>query len=73
MTGAGRPLATLCLTQVVSWGVVFYAFPVLSGAISRDTGWPAPTLAAAFSAALMVSAVLGSQSGAGWTGMGPAP
>ena len=59
MTGAGRPLATLCLTQVVSWGVVFYAFPVLSGDISLDTGWAAPALAGAFSAALVVSAVLG--------------
>jgi MFS family permease len=59
VTGSGRPLAALCLTQVVSWGVVCYAFPVLSGAIALDTGWSAPALAAAFSAALVVSAVLG--------------
>ena len=38
---------------------MYYAFPVLSGAISADTGWPAPALAAAFSAGLVVSALLG--------------
>ena len=57
--GLRRVLVALCLTQVTSWGVLYYAFPVLSGRISADTGWPAPTLAAAFSAGLVVSAVLG--------------
>ena len=58
--GGLRPvLAALCITQVTSWGVLYYAFPVLSGGISADTGWPSSTLAAAFSAGLVVSALLG--------------
>lgn len=32
-------LPALCVTQVTSWGVVFYAFPVLDPAITEDTGW----------------------------------
>ena len=57
--GPRRVLVTLCITQITSWGVLYYAFPVLSGQISADTGWPVPTLAAAFSAGLVVSALLG--------------
>ena len=60
-TGGGlrRVLAALCVTQVTSWGVLYYAFPVLSGRISADTGWAPSALAAAFSAGLVVSALLG--------------
>ena len=57
--GRRRALGTLCVTQVVGWGVLHYSFPVLSGTIAVDTGWAAPTLAAAFSAALVISAFLG--------------
>ncbi|MEU9146471.1 MFS transporter [Streptomyces sp. NPDC048349] len=64
-TGTGvrpRPravLPALCLTQITSWGVLYYAFPVLNPAITADTGWPAGVTTAAFSAALVVSAVVG--------------
>ena len=47
------------MTQVTSWGILYYAFPVLSGRISAATGWSPPTLTAAFSAGLVVSAVAG--------------
>ncbi len=57
--GMRRVLVTLCVTQVVSWGVLYYAFPVLSGRIGAETGWSAPSLAAAFSAGLVVSALSG--------------
>ena len=57
--GLSRVLAALCVTQVTSWGVLYYAFPVLSGRISADTGWAPSALAAAFSAGLVVSALLG--------------
>ena len=57
--GLRRVLITLCVTQVVSWGILYYAFPVLSWRISTETGWPAPGLAAAFSAGLVVSALVG--------------
>ncbi|WP_030861948.1 MFS transporter [Streptomyces sp. NRRL F-2747] len=64
-TGTGvrsRPravLPALCVTQITSWGIVYYAFPVLNPAITADTGWSAGATTAAFSAALVVSAIAG--------------
>ncbi|TQK44342.1 putative MFS family arabinose efflux permease [Streptomyces sp. SLBN-118] len=64
-TGTGvrsRPravLPALCATQITSWGIVYYAFPVLNPAITAATGWPAGATTAAFSAALLVSALAG--------------
>lgn len=52
-------LLTLCLTEITSWGVLYYAFSVLSPAICADTGWSAPAVTAAFSAGLVISALLG--------------
>jgi MFS family permease len=52
-------LWTLCVTEIVSWGVLYYAFTVLSNDISADTGWSAPVVTAAFSAGLVTSAVVG--------------
>lgn len=52
-------LLGLCVTQIVSWGVLYYAFPVLSTTITADTGWSLTTISAAFSAALVVSALVG--------------
>ncbi|HEU5485561.1 MAG TPA: MFS transporter [Microlunatus sp.] len=57
--GLRRILVTLCVTQVTSWGILYYAFPVLSGRITAATGWSPPALTAAFSAGLVVSAVAG--------------
>ena len=64
-TGTGdrsRPraaLPALCLTQIVSWGIVYYAFPVLNPQITAATGWSAGATAAAFSLGLVVSALAG--------------
>ncbi|WP_030931662.1 MFS transporter [Streptomyces sp. NRRL B-24720] len=64
-TGLGdrsRPraaLPALCLTQITSWGIVYYAFPVLNPEITHATGWPAGATTAAFSLALVVSALAG--------------
>ena len=64
-TGAGdrwRPRAALpplCATQIVSWGIVYYAFPVLNPQITAATGWSAGATAAAFSLGLVVSALAG--------------
>ncbi|MGW8881569.1 MFS transporter [Streptomyces mirabilis] len=52
-------LPALCITQITSWGIVYYAFPVLNPAITADTGWPTGATTAAFSAALLVSAFAG--------------
>ncbi|CBG69487.1 putative major facilitator transporter [Streptomyces scabiei 87.22] len=64
-TGTGdrsRPravLPALCVTQITSWGILYYAFPVLGSRITADTGWSQAATTAAFSAALLVSAVAG--------------
>ncbi|MFD4372200.1 MFS transporter [Streptomyces sp. NPDC058486] len=64
-TGAGersRPravLPALCATQITSWGIVYYAFPVLNPQITADTGWSAGVTMAAFSLALVVSGIVG--------------
>ncbi|MFE1754952.1 MFS transporter [Streptomyces anandii] len=64
-TGTGdrsRPravLPALCLTQVTSWGIVYYAFPVLNPRINAETGWPTSATTASFSLALIVSGLAG--------------
>ncbi|MCZ2847788.1 MFS transporter [Modestobacter sp. VKM Ac-2978] len=52
-------LPALCATEVVSWGVLYYAFPVALASITADTGWSASATTAAFSAGLVVSALAG--------------
>lgn len=52
-------LLTLCVTQITSWGVLYYAFPVLLPSITADTGWSAAWVTAAFSTALVISALVG--------------
>jgi MFS family permease len=54
-----RALAALCATEIVSWGVLYYAFPVLVGTISADTGWSVGAATGAFSVGALVSAVAG--------------
>jgi MFS family permease len=57
--GLRRVLAVLCVTEITSWGILYYAFPVLAPDISRDTGWPATAVIAALSGAQLVSALVG--------------
>ena len=52
-------LATLSVTVTVSWGLLYYAFPVLAPQIVSDTGWSAQFVTLAFSGSLVVSALLG--------------
>ncbi|MET9973139.1 MFS transporter, partial [Streptomyces sp. NPDC006356] len=52
-------LPALCLTQITSWGIVYYAFPVLNSRITADTGWSTTATTGAFSAALIISAFAG--------------
>jgi len=56
-------LWTLCLTEIVSWGVLYYAFAVLGHTIAEDTGWSLARLTALFSAALVVSGGVGIYAG----------
>jgi MFS family permease len=53
--GLTRAVAVLCTTEIVSWGVLFYAFPVLAPSISAEEGWSMVSLVAAFTVALVVS------------------
>ncbi|WP_051485677.1 MFS transporter [Nocardioides sp. J54] len=64
-------LAALCLTEIVSWGVLYYAFPVLAPGIAADTGWSLTAISAAFSAGLVTSAVVGIPVGRLLDGSGP--
>ncbi|BDT85521.1 MFS transporter [Nocardia carnea] len=57
--GRRRVLAVLCLTQISSWGILYYAFPVLSVSITRETGWSAPVITAAFSFGQLATALTG--------------
>ncbi|MFI1422899.1 MFS transporter [Streptomyces sp. NPDC020731] len=43
----------------MSWGIVYYAFPVLNPQITAATGWSAGATTAAFSLGLVVSALAG--------------
>ena len=53
--GLRRGLTVLCVTEIVSWGVLYYAFPVLAPTIAADTGWSIATTTAAFSTVAMVA------------------
>ena len=58
-TGLRRVLVVLCGTEIVSWGVLYYAFSVLSPGITRDTGWSSTWVTAAFSAGQVTAALVG--------------
>lgn len=57
--GLRRVLVVLCATEITSWGVLYYAFPVLAGQISAATGWPATAITAALSGSQLVAALVG--------------
>lgn len=52
-----RATMTLALSQLVSWGVLFYGFAVAASAITADTGWSEGLVSGAFAAGLLVSGV----------------
>ncbi|MDJ0459878.1 MFS transporter [Arthrobacter sp. NQ7] len=52
-------LTALCITQTTAWGALYYALLTAVHPISDDTGWDPATITAAFSAGLVVSAVVG--------------
>lgn len=58
-SGLRRVLIVLCVTEIASWGVLFYAFPVLAPGIGAATGWSANAMTAAFSCSLITSALAG--------------
>lgn len=72
-TGRHRVLGVLCVSQIVSWGILYYAFPVLAPSIAADTGWSISAVTAAFSVGLVVSAVAGIPVGRLLDRVGPRP
>lgn len=53
-----RAIVMLSLQQLVAWGVLYYAYSVLSALIASDLGVSRRLIAGAFSAALLVSGLL---------------
>ena len=58
-----RTVVALGLAQTLAWGSSYYLPAVLASAIARDLAVSAPTVFAAFSAALVISAVVGPWAG----------
>lgn len=54
-----RSLGTLAFVELLSWGVLYYSFPVAAPRIASDTGWSAASLAAVYSLSLFSAAVSG--------------
>jgi len=68
-----RALAALCTTEIVSYGVLYYAFPVLAGDITAGTGWSRTAVTAAFSAGNLTGALAGVLAGRLIDRYGPRP
>ncbi|MET9227795.1 MFS transporter [Lentzea sp. NPDC003310] len=58
-TGLRRVLIVLCTTEIISWGVLYYAFPVLLPTIGERTGWSHAAITAGFSASQVVAGLVG--------------
>ncbi|SDF39746.1 Predicted arabinose efflux permease, MFS family [Lentzea fradiae] len=57
--GLRRVLVVLCTTEIISWGVLYYAFPVQLPAIGASTGWSNAVVTAGFSASQVVAGLVG--------------
>jgi len=57
--GLRRVTAVLSTVQIVSWGVLYYAFAALQSSITAETGWSSVAITGAFSLAQFVSAGAG--------------
>ena len=52
-------VATLCVTETVTWGIIFYGFPVFLSSMERDLGASRVAVTAAFSIGLGISGLAG--------------
>jgi len=66
-------LGALCVTVVISYGSLFYAFTVLASSIAVDTGWSQVAITTAFSVASLVGAACGIPVGRMLQRFGPRP
>lgn len=60
---SGSVIARLGVAQTLAWGSTYYLPAMLATSMARDLGISTPTVFAAFSAALIVSAILGPSAG----------
>jgi MFS family permease len=68
-----RALAALCVTEIVSYGVIYYAFPVMATQIAAGTGWSRTAVTAAYSAGNLAGALAGVPAGRLLHRHGPRP
>ena len=54
-----RALTALCVTEIVSYGVIYYAFPVLAAQITAGTGWSRTAITLAYSVGNLAGALVG--------------
>jgi MFS family permease len=50
-------VAALCVTEVVSWGILYYGFPILLRPMEADLGWSRVEVTGAFSVGMGVAAL----------------
>ena len=50
--GWSHRVATLCVTETITWGIIFYGFPVFLGAMEQDLGASRVVVTGAFSLGL---------------------
>lgn len=54
-----RSVFVLCVSQIISWGTLYYSFPALAAALRMEGRWSTAAVSGAFSLSLLVSAVCG--------------
>lgn len=63
MTRQWQTIGILAISQIVTWGSLYYAFGILAPAIARDTGWGPTTVFGAFSWSLLVAGLVATPAG----------
>ncbi|MEP7189001.1 MAG: MFS transporter, partial [Roseiflexaceae bacterium] len=48
---------TLSITQLTSWGALYYSFGIVMPVMERELGWSRITLTGGFSLALLISGI----------------
>lgn len=71
--GLRRAVVALCITEITSWGVLYYTLPVAAGDITATAGWSYSQVFTAFSSGLVLSAVVGARVGRMLDRFGPRP
>jgi MFS family permease len=69
----GRALVALCVTEITSWGVLYYSLPVAARDVTATQGWAYGHVFSAFSAGLLLSALAGARVGRLLDRFGPRP